>query len=369
MKNPISTYRVQFHKNFTFSDFECLIPYLDKLGVKTIYASPIFEAVPGSLHGYDAVNLHRINPEIGTEAQLKVISRQLKKRGISWLQDIVPNHMAFHPNNAWLMDVLEKGQRSLYSTFFDIDWTNAQQKERLMVPFLGASLEEVIEKGELAVAYQNRRFVLINQDSSYPLHLRSYATILQAGTGKTNKSIQPILELVQELDSIADTKTYAAGCAELQEKLASILTESSDKDYLETCLKALNTDSKLLQKIADEQTYRLCYYGETDQQINYRRFFTVNALICLNIQDPVVFEQVHQYTKQLLDLEVFQGLRVDHIDGLYDPNTYLERLRKLAGEQAYLVVEKILGQGEELPQHWPIEGQRVTNTCRCSITC
>ncbi|WP_460971383.1 malto-oligosyltrehalose synthase [Spirosoma migulaei] len=356
MNNPISTYRIQFHKNFTFPDFERLIPYLDKLGVKTIYASPIFEAVPGSLHGYDAVNLHRINPEIGTEAQLTAISRQLTERGISWLQDIVPNHMAFHPNNAWLMDVLEKGQRSFFASFFDIDWTNPQQKGRLMVPFLGASLEEVIEKGELAVAYQNQRFVLTNQDAAYPLHLRSYSTILQAGTGKTNKLFQPILELVQELDSIADTKTYAVGCAELQEKLASILTESRDQNYLESCLEAVNTSPGLLQRLADEQAYRLCYYGETDQQINYRRFFTVNALICLNVQDPVVFEQVHQYTKQLLELGVFQGLRVDHIDGLYDPDTYLDRLRKLAGEDTYIVVEKILEQGEELPQYWPIQG-------------
>lgn len=356
MKNPISTYRIQFHQNFTFSDFERLIPYLDRLGVKTIYASPIFESVPGSPHGYDAVNLHRINPEIGTEAQLKAISRQLKERGISWIQDIVPNHMAFHPNNAWLMDVLEKGQRSLYAPFFDIDWTNPQQKGRLMVPFLGASLEEVISQGELSVAYQNQRFVFTNQGSSYPLHLRSYAAILQAGAGKSNKVFQSIRQQLQELESVTDAKTYTACCAEVQEKLASLLNESTDQGYLETCLKAVNTTPALLKQLADEQAYRLCYYGETDQQINYRRFFTVNALICLTIQNPVVFEQVHQYTKQLVELGVFQGLRVDHIDGLYDPTTYLERLRKLAGEDTYIVVEKILEQGEELPPYWPIQG-------------
>ena len=118
INNPTSTYRIQFHRHFTFSDFERIIPYLDKLGVRTLYASPIVEAVPGSVHGYDSVNPQRINPEIGTETQLRAISRQLQQRGMQWIQDIVPNHMAFHPHNAWLMDVLEKGPLSNYASFF-----------------------------------------------------------------------------------------------------------------------------------------------------------------------------------------------------------------------------------------------------------
>ena len=136
MINPISTYRIQFHEGFTFHDVERIIPYLDKLGVRTLYASPIVEAAPGSAHGYDSVNPQRINPEIGTEEQLRSISRQLSERGIKWIQDIVPNHMAFHPNNRWLMDVLEKGPLSPYATFFDIDWTSPVHGGRLMVPFL-----------------------------------------------------------------------------------------------------------------------------------------------------------------------------------------------------------------------------------------
>ena len=123
MHNPISTYRLQFHKDFSFNDFEKIISYLQKLGAGTIYASPIFEATPGSVHGYDGLNPHKINPEIGTEEQLIDISKKLKEEGISWLQDIVPNHMAFDPNNPWLKDVLEKGQKSLYASFFDVPWT------------------------------------------------------------------------------------------------------------------------------------------------------------------------------------------------------------------------------------------------------
>ncbi|RZK78013.1 MAG: malto-oligosyltrehalose synthase, partial [Pedobacter sp.] len=120
MFNPISTYRIQFHSEFTFSDFEQIIPYLHQLGIKTIYASPIFEAVPGSMHGYDAVNPDKINPELGTLEQLRKIAAQLKEWGMSWIQDIVPNHMGFHHHNTWLMDVLKNGDNSAYRNYFDI---------------------------------------------------------------------------------------------------------------------------------------------------------------------------------------------------------------------------------------------------------
>src|SRR5438105_4177427 len=136
MNNPVATYRLQFHSEFTFDAFERIIPYLQKLGVSTIYASPVFEATPGSTHGYDGVNPHRINPEIGTEKQLKAISQKLKHDNINWLQDIVPNHMGFHQNNPWLMDLLEKGKLSLYANFFDAVWTSPLfRDEPLMVPF------------------------------------------------------------------------------------------------------------------------------------------------------------------------------------------------------------------------------------------
>ena len=158
MYNPISTYRIQFQKDFTFSDFENIISYLQKLGVSTIYASPVFEAVPGSVHGYDGINPNDINPEIGTEEQLKKLSVQLKQQNIGWLQDIVPNHMAFDCKNTWLMDVLEKGPQSEYASFFDIAWNSSLFEGRLMVPFLGNSLDEVIKKKELTLAYQDQRF-------------------------------------------------------------------------------------------------------------------------------------------------------------------------------------------------------------------
>ena len=356
MNNPIATYRIQFHKDFTFRHFERIIPYLDKLGIKTVYASPIFEAVSGSQHGYDVVNPGRINPEIGTQAQLTRIHEQLAERGIGWLQDIVPNHMAFDPANSWLMDVLEKGQKSIYNCFFDIDWTSPVHHGRLMVPFLGDSLEKVLQKGELTITWQDSRLALTYFDTAYPLHLRSYIRILQATDDKLSLPIQRLLDQLSDLNQLTDPAAYSLRSQEWQLKLAKQLDEADHKPYLRACLKMVNTTTNLLQQVIDEQEYRLCAHGETDYRINYRRFFTVNSLICLNIQNPVVFDHVHEHAKNLLKAGVFQGLRVDHIDGLHNPSGYLEQLREMAGEDAYIVVEKILESGEDLPNNWPIQG-------------
>ncbi len=301
MLNPVSTYRIQFNKEFTFSDFKEVIPYLHNLGVQTIYASPIMEASPGSMHGYDTVNPLRINPEIGTEAELMEISELLKSSGMSWIQDIVPNHMAYHQNNPWLMDVLEKGQKSRYYTFFDLNWSG-KGFEPIMTPFLGDDLEKVIENGELKVVKSGDKFQFDYSGNIWPLNAAAQEQLKQ-----------------QNLDQ-------------------------------------LNDDKKALLELANKQNYRLCNWKETDRKINYRRFFTVNSLICLNIQDPEVFKAYHEYIFALLKRGVFQGLRVDHIDGLFDPNVYLELLRASAGKDTYIVIEKILEQGEELPTAWPVQG-------------
>jgi malto-oligosyltrehalose synthase/4-alpha-glucanotransferase len=288
MINPLSTYRIQFNKDFTFNDLEVILPYLDRLGVKTIYASPIFAAVPGSNHGYDGTDPNRINPEIGTIDDLRRISSQLKKKKMFWIQDIVPNHMGYHQENPWLMDLLKYGEQSAYRNFFDITSTDLAA-EPVMAPFLGASLEEVVEKEELTLSEYNGDPVLKYFDSIWPLH--------------------PETDL-----------------------------------------------QKPLMDIAKSQYYRLCSYQESNEHINFRRFFTVNSLICLNMHHQETFDAYHQLTKTLLDEGIFQGLRIDHVDGLYDPSGYLANLRKLSGEETYLVVEKILEPGESLPTSWPIQG-------------
>ncbi|ASU33361.1 malto-oligosyltrehalose synthase [Mucilaginibacter xinganensis] len=316
MYNPVSTYRIQFHKDFNFSDFEAIIPYLHQLGIKTIYASPIFKATPGSTHGYDITDANQVNPEIGTLKQLIAISKKLKAFGMGWLQDIVPNHMAFHPGNGWLMDVLEHGRHSAYSEYFDILWDSPVCDGKIMVPFLGAPLEDVINDGALQIILKNNKLHFSYGEHHYPLNQAAHQILLQiAGE-----------------------------------------TKEEQKKFPGTLLKKINKDGRLLHQIAGEQYYQLCYWQETDRQINFRRFFTVNGLICLNMQRQEVFDDYHRLIKQLLDKGVFQGLRVDHVDGLFDPEQYLDRLRTLAGEDTYIIVEKILEAGEDFPANWPVQG-------------
>jgi len=297
MYKPKSTYRIQFNKDFNFKSFDQIIPYLKNLGIETLYASPIFEASPGSTHGYDVVNPLKINPEIGTEKELLAISKKLRAAGISWLQDIVPNHMAFHSNNAWLMDVLKNGEKSKYAVFFDIDYA-----EKLMVPFLREDLEDAISNLTVQVTKTDQDYVLSYGESNWPINLEGFSFI----------------------------KKYS--------------------------LKEINKNPDYLKKLVDLQYYRLCNWQETDKRINYRRFFTVNSLICLNIQNSVVFETYHKYIFQLIEKGIFQGLRIDHIDGLYDPKVYLDQLRKHVGDDIYVVVEKILARNEEMPAEWKAQG-------------
>jgi len=300
MYKPTSTYRIQFHKNFNLKSLDHIIPYLIELGIGTLYASPIFEAVPGSTHGYDVVNPLKINPEIGTEAELLKVSKKLKAAGIRWLQDIVPNHMAFHPDNIWLMDVLQKGKASDFVRFFDIDLQKGDG--RLMVPFLGEHLEEAIAEKKLRLLTVKGKYYLNYGGSNWPVN--------------------------------AET--------------ASMLSTQD--------LKKINSDPTALTRIVQSQHYRLCNWQETDYNINYRRFFTVNSLICLNMQYQETFDLYHRYIFELLDKGIFQGLRIDHVDGLYGPKEYLQRLRKAVGKDIYIVVEKILENGEELPENWKVQG-------------
>jgi malto-oligosyltrehalose synthase/4-alpha-glucanotransferase len=355
MLNPVSTYRLQFNKDFTLDHFEKIIPYLKKLGVETIYASPIFEATPGSTHGYDGVNPHRINPEIGTEQQLRYICKVLTEHGMKWLQDIVPNHMAYHPNNTWLMDVLEKGRYSPYHSFFDIDWNSNLHQGRVMVPFLGSSLEEVIKNGELSIDYQNGKFVLQYFDFNFPLATSSYVLLLQSADGEQPAELKELSEQILRMETLTK-EAFNIRWQQLLKDFSLLMSDKNFFNYIEKSLKNINNDKSLLNTIVDQQVYRLCYWQETDHQINFRRFFTINGLICLNIQEEEVFSHYHQYIHSLLKDGIIQGLRIDHIDGLYDPAAYLITLRKLTGPETYIIVEKILDPNENLPAHWPIQG-------------
>jgi malto-oligosyltrehalose synthase len=354
MFNPISTYRILFHKDFPFSRLEEIIPYLQQLGVKTLYASPIFEATPGSTHGYDATNPLVINPEVGTEEEFRAIRQKLADAGINWLQDIVPNHMAFDHRNKWLMDVLEKGEQSVYVDFFDITWTSKMFKGKVMVPFLGGTLEDVINNGELKLSYEDGRFVLKYYESWYPLKINSYQTILAAAA--PNDAIRSLTEQVTNSHKLEEAADLKKSWDEVLLQMQSLMKNEVVHASITGAIDTINNDKEAIRALAHEQYYRLCHWQETDYRINYRRFFTVNGLICLNIQKEDVLQQHHALIKQFVDEGLFQGLRIDHIDGLYNPTQYLQRLRELNGGETYIVVEKILEQGEELPTDWPLQG-------------
>lgn len=352
MNQLISTYRIQFHKNFSFNELEEVLPYLKSLGIGTIYASPVFKAVPGSNHGYDGLDPEEINPEIGNLDQLSAISQQLRTDGIQWLQDIVPNHMAFDPRNKWLMDVLEKGPQSPFAKYFDTAWASEIFEGRLMVPFLGSTLEEVIQNNELRIGYADTGFVFDYFDSHYPLQPLSYETILSAGSPIPG-AIQQWLE---QLPKGEEEKAYSSAWEELKMQLSAMMKDESIRKYVEACIEKVNENKTLLGEIESQQSYRLCHWQESDKLMNYRRFFTVNGLICLNIQEEEVFTHYHSLVKSLMEEGIVQGLRIDHIDGLYDPESYLHNLRQLSGEEVPVLVEKILEPGEALPKQWPVQG-------------
>ncbi len=354
MYNPVSTYRLQFNKHFTLFHAEDLVDYFKILGIKTIYASPIFKATPGSLHGYDVVNPYEINPEIGDIDQLRKLIRKLKEEGIGWIQDIVPNHMAFHCTNPWLVDVLEKGSMSVYATVFDVSWASAFFSHRLMVPFLDGTLDTVIKARTLKIVYWQSRLCLHYGDQYYPLNSRSYGTILREG--ESRNTTQGFLDQLQEIHHVNDHVQYAFRWHELLLQFSSLTTGAENRIDIDHLLTVFNNDPVRLKKLCDDQFYRLCDWRETDSQINYRRFFLVNGLICLNMQAEKVFARYHETIHSLVKDGLFDGIRVDHIDGLFDPKEYLQRLRQLCGPECYIVVEKILEPKELLDTRFPIQG-------------
>ncbi|MCP2045450.1 malto-oligosyltrehalose synthase [Pontibacter sp. HSC-36F09] len=357
---PSSTYRVQLSPQFTLRDLKNILPYLRDLGISTIYAAPFFTARPGSEHGYDVTDPHQINPEVGTMEELQEIAEELKAQGMGWLQDIVPNHMAFHPNNAWLMDVLEKGQKSRYYTFFDVNFSHPDFEGQLMVPFLGGPLEEVVKAEQLKVTFDEHGFRLNYFDNIYPISIDSYTFLLarvaeklSSDDGKTQ-----LAEQVQKLEQLmAHDKLEPNDWKQTKEALYQTAQRQPDiKQGLATVLQGINEDESILQKLLGQQYYILSHWQETEKKINYRRFFTVNDLICTAMEREEVFTHYHQFIKELCMRQLVQGLRVDHVDGLFDPDKYLTQLRELAGEQVYLVVEKILEGEENMPDYWPIQG-------------
>jgi (1->4)-alpha-D-glucan 1-alpha-D-glucosylmutase len=336
---PIATYRLQFHGEFPLKEARRILPYLQKLGVSTLYASPIFGSRTGSMHNYDVVDPLHIDKEIGTLEDFRQLTRELHDHQMGWLQDIVPNHMAYDRDNIWLMDVLEKGPNSSYKNFFDINWDrHADWKGKIMVPFLGAPLDELLSKSEIKLNLTADGLKVTYYENAYPLNAKAYDQILGE------------FEFWQQLDK----QPY---WIQVKEQLIHHYQQNEQfRKRLDQKLEEISSNNQKMKALLDEQYYTLEYWKLSEQKINYRRFFTINDLICLSMESREVFDYYHQFIKQLIDEGLIQGLRVDHVDGLFDPKTYMDWLRELSGEQTYLLVEKILDWDEKLPEDWAGQG-------------
>jgi (1->4)-alpha-D-glucan 1-alpha-D-glucosylmutase len=344
MNLPSSTYRIQFNPQFTFNHLTQILDYLHDLGITAIYASPVLQPAKGSSHGYDGIDPSTINPELGTMEDLEKLSSSLKEKGMGWIQDIVPNHLAFDTNNVWLKDVLERGKNSSYVAHFDIDWEHPYYTNKLMVPFLDSTAEDCVQQGKLKIHFTNDGFFINYYNNFYPVNLENYALLL---SGVFNTEHNHVNATVSAL--LNNITTDFSHWKNLKEQLLRELVNDETIIAIDKKLEEVNNDQAVLRTILSSQHYILCHFTDSHTQINYRRFFNVNGLICLRMEDEHVFNDYHAFTHSLYEKGHIQGLRIDHIDGLKNPRQYIDRLRNLFGKDCYIIVEKILDVKEEMP--------------------
>lgn len=389
---PVSTYRIQFSLNFRFVDARNLVPYLQELGITHLYASPRFKAGKGSSHGYDVADPMRINSELGTEEEFDELVHKLKSYGMGLLLDIVPNHMVASSENPWWMDLLENGPASEYASYFDIDWHPATgksaflQDNKVLLPVLGDLYGNVLEAQELNLKLDENGFYIRYYEHRFPLNPNSYRPILEHclevartvrdGVSSVIEEMSHVLDAVKRLsaqkrpDRSTPERTREAH-KWIKHRLWELYHHSPDlKQCMDETLRFFNGvqgDVKSfdsLHRLLSEQAYRLAYWKMSAEEINYRRFFDINELVGLRVEDPRVFDDRHRLIADLAKKEDIFALRVDHVDGLYDPSRYLERLQAAVSSEngnrntlnRYIVVEKILGRDEPLPRDWPVAG-------------
>ena len=345
---PRATYRLQLHKGFTFHDAAAVLPYLQRLGVSHVYLSPILEAQAGSTHGYDITSFERLNPELGGAEGFAALARHLHSLGLKTLVDFVPNHMGIGgAQNTWWLDVLEWGPQSPYARTFDIDWTPLTMPElegKLLVPLLGDEVGEVLAKGELELKFDaaSGTFSVWYHGNRFPIRPADYPAILAAGGGR----------------SAADAVRTRDQADALKHRLARL-----DAQALQAAADEFARRPGALAGLLDRQFYCLTSWRRAGAGINYRRFFDINQLAAVRIEDPEVFARCHALIGRLIGENGVHGLRLDHVDGLADPAAYGRRLRRFVEQHRTsssalfpIVVEKILAADEELRADWQVDG-------------
>jgi len=390
---PSGTYRFQLHREFTFKDATALVDYLHDLGISDCYLSPITTAHAGSVHGYDVVNHRALNPELGTEEDFQRFVTALHEHGMGIVQDIVPNHMAIgDPANEWWNDLLENGPSSPYADFFDVDWNPPKNDlaNKILLPVLGEQYGKVLENQQIQIAYDRAggTFQARYFEHTFPLAPRSLQWILKpalrAAMQKLGDSHPDVLELESILNAVEhlperteadftkvrerrrEIPVIRRRISDLYEKSAEVrgAIEDSIRDINGTKGQPRSFDR--LENLLADQTYRLSFWKVASDEINYRRFFDINELAAIRMENREVFAATHEMILKLMKSDMINGLRIDHVDGLLDPLQYLRRLQRSAseslGESApdderpfHLVVEKILGEHEKL-QAWPVHG-------------
>jgi (1->4)-alpha-D-glucan 1-alpha-D-glucosylmutase len=384
---PRATYRLQFNHRFTFRDAAVVVPYLAQLGITDCYASPYFKARPGSLHGYDVFDHNALNPEIGSEADYDALVETLRAHGLGQVLDVIPNHMGVgEPGNVWWTDVLTHGPGSYFARAFDIDWrpVKADLRDRLLLPILGDQYGLVLEKGELVLVYAAGRFLVRYYEFELPLDPRSVPAVLDLDLervdvrlGRDHPEVMELRSIVSALRNLPaqgdlDLEKYQERRREaevVRRRLEQLCAGSAViRELVEENIRTFNGQTgdprsfDRLDGLLERQAYRLAFWRVAAEEINYRRFFDQNQLAAIRVEDPVVFEETHRLIHRLLAEGKVTGLRVDHLDGLYDPAGYLARLQELATDAetppgpVYLLVEKILAGTERLRDGWPIHG-------------
>ncbi len=405
---PSSSYRLQLNNQFTFKQAGELVEYLHDLGITNCYTSPLLAARVGSPHGYDITDHSRLNPEIGDETEFARFAQSLKNCRMGLILDVVPNHMCIaYGANQWWNDVLENGPSSPYARFFDIDWLppKLDLAEKVLLPMLGEQYGRVLENQELRLEYERGAFFVRYYETRLPIAPRTYTHILEPLLEELRGRNKVSPHDLAELESIITALRYLPPRSETDEarlkerqrekevikrRLDKLIEECDEaRRELDEVLTALNGERgsprtfNRLERLLADQAYRLSNWRVAADEINYRRFFDINELAAIRVEEPEVFVAVHRLIFQLMRQGQVTGLRIDHVDGLFDPVQYLndlqagclDSLNQPLGVAAsasqmpsqsqqttvpslpvYIVVEKILGHDEILHPDWIVHG-------------
>jgi (1->4)-alpha-D-glucan 1-alpha-D-glucosylmutase len=388
---PRATYRLQLHAGFGFAAARAAVPYLAALGVSHVYVSPITMARPGSTHGYDVIDFNRLNPELGEEVEFEALTATLHEHGMGLVVDFVPNHMGVGSDNPWWLDVLEWGRASPFAIFFDIDWeaTARGPVGKVMLPVLGDQYGKVLEGGDLKLTFDasGGTFHVTYFESRFPIAVRHYPDLLRQAGNLLPEGGRALFGIAERFERVGGDAAPSRAVANRQEafglkaELARVADEPSVLNAIEAAAAAQNGTPGLpesfrpLHELLEEQAYRLAYWRVASSEINYRRFFDINELAGLRMERSEVFEATHRLLLRLVVQGKVQGIRLDHIDGLYDPAGYCQRLlsrvaellprgeqdapvaiEPRSGQPVYLLVEKILARHEHLREDLPVAG-------------